>query len=81
MLGEKIEEFHVPVCNSFRPKILNKQLCYEVDINQYKNKFSASNLKIGLTFFVDLNEDRQFSWKMEDDRNYKKGKRLKVINY
>ena len=73
MLGDWIEEFHVPVCNIFRPKILNKQLCFEVDINQYKDTFSASNLKIGLTFFVDLNEDRQFDWKMEGNNDHEEG--------
>ena len=69
MLGERFNNFIVPVCNSFRPKILNKQLCYEVDINKYKDMFSASSLKTGFTFFVDLNEDRQFSWNEEMSNN------------
>ena len=51
----------VPVCNSFKAKILNDQLCYEVDLKEYRGsntKFDR-NLKLGLVFFMDYNEDRQ----------------------
>ena len=51
----------VPVCNSFKAKILNDQLCYEVDLKEYRDsntKFDR-NLKLGLVFFMDYNEDRQ----------------------
>ena len=62
VLGIKIPQFPIPVCNIFRPKILNDQLCYEVDLNQFKESFSASSLKKGLTLFIDNNEDRQYTW-------------------
>ena len=59
-MGVKIDQFDIPVCNSFQAKILNDQLCYEVDLNKYKNKDNIENdLKIGLVFFMDYNEDRQ----------------------
>ena len=59
-LGLKIEEFRVPVCNSFRSKVLNDQLCYEIDVNDRIDKRVAQkNLKIGLMFIIDQNEDRQ----------------------
>ena len=67
VLGIKIPQFPVPVCNIFRPKILNDQLCYEVDLNQFKESLSASNLKKGIIFFIDNNEDRQYSWIEKDD--------------
>ena len=59
-MGAKIPQFEVPVCNSFEPKILNDQLCYEVDLK----KFSDRNNKIrylesGFAFIMDFNEDRQ----------------------
>ena len=38
VMGVNIEHFEVPFCNSFRPKILLDQLCYQVDPNEYKNK-------------------------------------------
>ena len=59
-LGLKIEEFRVPVCNSFRSKVLNDQLCYEIDVNDRIDKrVVQKNLKIGLMFIIDQNEDRQ----------------------
>ena len=38
VMGVKIDQFDVPVCNSFRPKILKDQLCYSVDPNIYKDE-------------------------------------------
>ena len=60
-VGVKVDQFDVPVCNSFKAKILNDQLCYEVDLKEYRDsntKFDR-NLKLGLVFFMDYNEDRQ----------------------
>ena len=37
-VGVKIDQFDVPVCNSFQAKILNAQLCYEVDLNWLSHK-------------------------------------------
>ena len=37
-LGAKIDKFEIPVCNSFQAKILNDQLCYEIDLNKFSNK-------------------------------------------
>ena len=34
IMGVKMEEVDVPVCNSFRPKIVLDQLCYTVDPNK-----------------------------------------------
>ena len=62
IMGDDIDEFDVPVCNSFKAKILNDQLCYEVDLNDYKDFFTNENLKKGLKFLVDENRDRFFSW-------------------
>ena len=59
-MGFKIDQFDVPVCNSFQPKILNDQLCYEVDLNSLSNKANIQReLKSGLNFLMDYNEDRQ----------------------
>ena len=33
-MGKKIDKFSLPVCNSFKAKILNDQLCYELDVNE-----------------------------------------------
>ena len=55
-MGIRIDDFDVPVCNSFKAKVLNDQLCYQVDPNVFKN--SSDDLTEGLTLLIDLNEDR-----------------------
>ena len=59
IMGKRIKKFDVPVCNSFRAKILNDQLCYEVDPNNFKDLVSSDEFKQGITFYVDTNDDRQ----------------------
>ena len=61
VMGVKINQFTVPVCNSFRPKIIMDQLCYQVDPNEYKNKIDLQG-DLSLSLFIHYNEDRQ----MED---------------
>ena len=59
-MGIKIDHFDVPVCNSFQAKIMNDQLCYEVDLNEYYDENNVVNqLKLGFNFLMDYNEDRQ----------------------
>ena len=67
VMGVKMEQFDVPVCNSFRPEIIKDQLCYTVDPNEYKSKIDLKG-ELSLSLFVHYNEDRQ----MEDiDRSDK----------
>ena len=62
VMGERIDQFNVPVCNSFQARILNDQLCYEVDLNRFSNKSNiAKELEVGFYFLMDYNEDRQAS--------------------
>ena len=58
VMGKKIDLFEVPVCNSFQAKIFNDQLCYQVDPNKFLNSKKHENL--ALSFYVDINKDRQF---------------------
>ena len=47
-------------CNSFQEKIMNDQICYEVDLETFKSNDDIENdLKLGLSFVMDYNEDRQ----------------------
>ena len=58
-MGIKVDNFKVPVCNSFKAKILNDQLCYEVDVNEYSLMANLEKeLKWGLNFIMDYNSDR-----------------------
>ena len=62
-MGVKIDKFDVPVCNSFQAKILNDQLCYEVDLNKFSQKINTKNEhKLGFNFLMDYNEDRQVTF-------------------
>ena len=68
-VGIKIKQFDVPVCNSFQAKILNDQLCYEVDLNSIsRNSNRDLELGLGFNFLLDYNEDRQKTF----DRNITK---------
>ena len=60
LLGERIDQFDFPVCNSFHKTILNGQLCYQINIGDLKMKTSLRNedLRIGLTLLLDYNFDR-----------------------
>ena len=62
-VGVKIDQFDIPVCNSFQATILNDQLCYEVDLDRFSNQENIENeLKLGFTFLLDYNEDRQVTF-------------------
>ena len=75
VMGTKIDQFNVPVCSSFRPKILQEQLCYTVDPNMYKRYVDEKNVELSLGLFINYNEDRELSLEndkisLSDDENY-----------
>ena len=60
VVGIKLEQFEDPVCNSFQARILNDQLCYEVDLKRFSDQsHNAKELELGFYFLMDYNEDRQ----------------------
>ena len=66
MVGVSMEQFDSPVCNCFKTKLLNDQLCYEVDLNQFSNKSNIEKeLSSGFAFIMDYNEDRQITFDRE----------------
>ena len=55
-----MEDFELPICNSFRPSVRSDQLCYEIDLEKYKSKTNVErDLKSGLVLSLDYNEDRE----------------------
>ena len=67
VVGKMIDNFDDPVCNSFEAKLLNDQLCYEVDLNRFSDKDNIKNeLEIGFNFVIDYNEDRQVSFNQQN---------------
>ena len=58
LIGKKLSHFQVPVCSLFRKKIFSGQVCYEADLNQFKNKIDWKKaLKKGLSFIIDPNDE------------------------
>ena len=58
ILGEELANFHVPVCRLFSEKIVNGQVCYEADLNQYRDKVKWEEaLSSGLNLIIDTNDE------------------------
>ena len=60
-LGRTHDNFSVPVCNAFTPKIVTDQLCYEIDLQSYRssvNSYLRKQLNSGLILVLDYNVDR-----------------------
>ena len=73
ILGTRIEDFDIPICNSFQAKIKYDQLCYELDLQKLKNNTDIEDkLKSGLFLVLDYNEDRQLILKNQIMRDPKK---------
>ena len=64
VMGFKKEKFEFPFCNSFRPKIVMDQLCFQVDPNEYKDKIDLLG-ELSLSLYIHYNKDRQME-DMED---------------
>ena len=59
IMGVRHMLFHSPVCNSFERVIHQNQLCYQVDLEKYKDKKKIKRqLKHGLVLLLDYNEER-----------------------
>ena len=72
-MGVKHKLFHNPVCNSFERVIHQDQLCYQVDLEKYKDKKKIKRqLQHGLVLLLDYNEERDKSrnfTKISKERN------------
>ena len=74
VVGVKIEQFEIPVCNIFEAKVLIDQICYEVDLQKLSDKDNIEHeLKSGFAFIMDYNEDRQVTFDADVNENDEKG--------
>ena len=57
--GKELGNFQDSVCKVFREKIVNGQVCYEADVNQYKKDIVnwEEALQKGFSFIVDTNDE------------------------
>ena len=59
VMGARVSKFDLPVCDKFRPVIIEGQLCYQVDVNQFMNQIDRKKLMShGLVFMMDYNNNR-----------------------
>ena len=84
ILGVKVKEFDIPVCNIFKPKLQYDQLCYEIDLEQLKNT-EDTNIRdlqrdVGLIIVLDYNEDRQINMNKISFVSLKQNGITKTIN-
>ena len=59
-VGKWFDGFDFPVCSLFRERMVEGQVCYEADINQFKDKDTVNwmaALNRGFGFIVDTNEE------------------------
>ena len=58
-VGENFGLSDVPVCNSFKAKVVEDQLCYTVDPNRYMKISRFKPKELSLTLYINYNEDRE----------------------
>ena len=59
VMGVKIDQFELPVCNKFKQKIVRGRRCFQVDVNEFKDQ--VDNEKVvdnGLMLVLDYNEGK-----------------------
>ena len=73
LLGEELANFHVPVCRLFSEKIVNGQVCYEADLNQFRDKVKWEEaLSSGLNLIIDTNDEYDVKNIVEKNASEKK---------
>ena len=66
IFGEELPNFHVPVCRLFREKIVDGQVCYEADLNQYRDRVNWKEaLLSGLSLIIDTNDEYDVKYILE----------------
>ena len=61
-MGTKHSNFKLPVCTGFQETVRDEQICYEIDLEHYKNESDlVKQLQEGLVLYLDYNEDKQLT--------------------
>ena len=59
-MGRKVPHFTRAVCSSFRETVLEGQVCYEVDVNKFRESEdwkTGESMEFGVGILVDTNEE------------------------
>ena len=72
LLGRKVDGFQDPVCSAFTRKIVNNQLCYEIDLNRFRDQVNwEESLQSGLSLVIDTNDEYDVRKLMTENKNIK----------
>ena len=71
LVGTNINNFQeTPVCTAFKQKIVNDQVCYEIDVNRFKADVDwEESLQLGLSLVLDTNNEYDVSKLLAEDGN------------
>ena len=70
LLGRKADGFQDPVCSAFTGKIVNNQLCYEINLNRFRDQVDwEESLQSGLSFVIDTNDEYDVRKLLTEDGN------------
>ena len=61
ILGQKVQRISVPICTAFKQTLFGGRKCYSLDVNDIISNTNISvshGEKSGLSFLLDMNEDR-----------------------
>ena len=73
--GRKIENFQVPTCKLFRETVIDGQVCYEADLNQFKKNTNwEDSLQGGFGLIIDTNAEYDVKNLLREKEKKKKDK-------
>ena len=82
LLGRKVDGFQDPVCSAFTRKIVNNQLCYEVDLNRFRDQVDwKESLQSGLFLAIDTNDEYDVRKLLTVDENIKTEEDNMMVSY
>ena len=72
LLGRKVKGFQDPVCSAFTRKVVNSQLCYEVDLNRFRGQVDwEESLQSGLSLVIGTNDEYDVRKLLTENGNIK----------
>ena len=68
MTGNYTDMFTLPVCNIFEETMLDGQLCYQANLDRFRNKVEKKKIATeGFLFLLDYNENRMLDEVYDED--------------
>ena len=70
LVGRNVDHFQAPVCNAFRERVVNDQLCYGIDVNGLRDDLDWEEaLQSGLSLVLDTNQEYDVRNLLTEDGN------------